>query len=108
MNTPCISCNRLTQNRRGERGAVRCDDCKRAYEIVRSQQPKRRAYNDPRYRQYPVEGRLCWICHELIGKGQGTRDHVVPLSRGGTNEWSNLRPAHRRCNSGRGNGMMED
>lgn len=44
---------------------------------------------------------VCWICGRL---GADTLDHVVPLSRGGTNDPENLRPAHRFCNTGRGAG----
>ena len=36
-----------------------------------------------------------------------TVDHVVPRSRGGTNEASNLRLAHRRCNGRRGSHLPE-
>lgn len=32
-----------------------------------------------------------------------TRDHVVPRSRGGTDEIGNQRPAHKVCNERRGN-----
>lgn len=32
-----------------------------------------------------------------------TFDHVVPVSKGGTNDLQNIRPAHRSCNSARGN-----
>jgi 5-methylcytosine-specific restriction endonuclease McrA len=48
----------------------------------------------------------CWLCGE---RGADTIDHVVPLKDGGTNERSNLRPAHgkrsARCpgNFGRSN-----
>ncbi|MEU8086323.1 HNH endonuclease signature motif containing protein [Micromonospora sp. NPDC049101] len=42
----------------------------------------------------------CWLCGRY---GANTADHVTPLSRGGTNDLSNLRPAHKACNSGRGN-----
>lgn len=31
-----------------------------------------------------------------------TFEHLVPLSKGGTNEMSNLALAHRKCNSERG------
>ena len=39
---------------------------------------------------------VCWIC----GKhGADSVDHVVPITRGGTNAMSNLRPAHLHpCN----------
>ena len=45
-------------------------------------------------------GDACWLCGQ---PGADTADHVVPRSRGGGNELDNLRPAHRRCNSARGN-----
>lgn len=35
-------------------------------------------------------------------------DHVVPLSRGGGNEMTNLAPACRRCNSSKGNRSLEE
>jgi 5-methylcytosine-specific restriction endonuclease McrA len=45
-------------------------------------------------------GTRCWLC----GKdGADSADHVLPRSRGGSDHIDNLRPAHRRCNSGRGN-----
>lgn len=39
---------------------------------------------------------VCWIC----GKpGADSIDHVIPLNKGGTNDPSNLRPAHMHpCN----------
>ena len=42
------------------------------------------------------------ICH-LCGKpGATTRDHLLPLSRGGVDTLDNCRPAHQRCNAKRG------
>lgn len=38
-----------------------------------------------------------WYLHPLAF----TVDHIIPLIEGGTNALSNLRPAHRRCNSAR-------
>ena len=40
-------------------------------------------------------GRRCWIC----GKPFQAIDHVIPLSKGGTNWPANLRPICKRCNS---------
>ncbi|MFM9681115.1 HNH endonuclease [Streptomyces brasiliscabiei] len=53
----------------------------------------------------------CWICGHNIGYDLDARhplsftlDHLVPLSRGGDLlDRANARPAHRRCNSSRGN-----
>ena len=41
----------------------------------------------------------CWICHR---PGATTIDHLVPLQLGGTNDPTNLAPAHVGCNSARG------
>lgn len=55
----------------------------------------REAYRDPAYKAIPVGG----VCHLCGLPGADTRDHVVPLAAGGTNDSSNIRPAHRSCNS---------
>lgn len=43
-------------------------------------------------------GHRCWIC----GGPPETIDHVIPISRGGSNWPSNLRPACKACNSRKG------
>lgn len=56
-------------------------------------------------------GRTCWLCGQPIDLNLDARDpmswtadHVDPLSHGGAEvDLANLRPAHRRCNSSRGN-----
>jgi len=62
-----------------------------------------RLYDQRSYRRRTVELRrvgdvVCWLCGR---PGADTQDHVVPVSRGGTN--ADTRPAHRACNSARGN-----
>ncbi len=37
-----------------------------------------------------------------------TRDHVVPISRGGTNEWDNVVTACSTCNTRKGNRLPEE
>ena len=39
-------------------------------------------------------GFRCAICGDILDAGWET-DHIVPLSRGGTNDLSNLQPVHR-------------
>lgn len=41
---------------------------------------------------------LCLYCGRQFPPGQLTRDHVVPVSRGGDNVWENCVTACRRCN----------
>ncbi|MGD9600817.1 MAG: HNH endonuclease [Gammaproteobacteria bacterium] len=45
---------------------------------------------------------LCMYCGEQFSDGQLTRDHVVPLSRGGVDTWSNVVAACKECNTRKG------
>lgn len=52
------------------------------------------------------DGGICQICGRPCtrrkGPRQGTIDHVVPRSRGGSSEPSNLQLACKRCNTAKG------
>lgn len=58
-------------------------------------------------------GDVCWLCDGVIDlslprthRMSWTADHVDPISLGGApRDASLLRPAHRACNSSRGNRM---
>lgn len=50
-----------------------------------------------------IYGSVCWLCGRQIREGEFSVDHVIPRSRGGGDAIENLRPAHIRCNSRRGN-----
>lgn len=59
------------------------------------------------------DGWACWICGGDIDptlrsphRHSGTADHVVALSRGGSDDDANLRAAHFGCNSKRGYGRF--
>lgn len=43
------------------------------------------------------------VCHLCGQPGADTADHLLPRSHGGDDSLDNLRPAHHRCNSSRGN-----
>jgi 5-methylcytosine-specific restriction endonuclease McrA len=45
---------------------------------------------------------LCMYCGGKFPEGQLTRDHVIPLSRGGEDVWSNVVSACRHCNMRKG------
>lgn len=54
------------------------------------------------------EETTCWICEKAVDKTLSGRDpdgpsidHVIARAKGGTNDRSNLRLAHLRCNSAR-------
>lgn len=41
---------------------------------------------------------LCGVCHAPVAQEVMELDHIVPLSRGGTHQYSNCQPAHMICN----------
>ena len=45
---------------------------------------------------------LCMYCGEQMSTASLTRDHVVPLSMGGRNEWTNVVTACHTCNTRKG------
>jgi 5-methylcytosine-specific restriction endonuclease McrA len=61
---------------------------------------------------YRRDGGICWICGEpcdytdsqetetafIAGNNYPTIDHVIPLAKGGTHTWDNVKLAHMRCN----------
>lgn len=68
------------------------------------------AYVRARDRLRKTADPVCWICHREIDlfldwrhPMSWTADHEVPLSKGG-DILGVLHPAHRSCNSRRGNG----
>jgi len=54
----------------------------------------------------------CQFCHrsaaDLRHRECLTRDHLVPLSRGGTNDWTNVVTACSACNTRKGNSLPEE
>jgi len=50
----------------------------------------------------------CYLCLEPIIFGKDTLDHIIPLSRGGTNKYENLAIACRICNSVKHNKLIEE
>ncbi len=58
------------------------------------------------------DGYRCQYCDrsplDLRGRECLTRDHLVPLSRGGTNEWTNVVTACSTCNTRKGNRLPEE
>jgi len=56
-------------------------------------------------------GRLfqpCWYCGTGVHRDKLTKDHQVPLSRGGRKGQSNVVPACRRCNQDKSDSTVEE
>jgi len=47
---------------------------------------------------FAKDGGNCWICGKPVAWGDESVDHVIPRCRGGPDEHTNLRLAHRVCN----------
>jgi 5-methylcytosine-specific restriction endonuclease McrA len=47
---------------------------------------------------YERDGGLCHICERAVRREDAEPDHVIPLSRGGSNDATNVKLAHVSCN----------
>lgn len=58
------------------------------------------------------DGYRCQFCHrsqaELKHRECLTRDHLIPISRGGDNDWTNVVTACSSCNTRKGNHLPEE
>ena len=51
---------------------------------------------------------LCLYCGKPHADAELTRDHVVPVSRGGHDHWENVVAACKRCNHFKGNRLLQE
>lgn len=54
------------------------------------------------------DGHLCLYCGKQFDDDDLSRDHVMPISRGGADSWQNLVSACRRCNHFKGSRTPEE
>ena len=54
------------------------------------------------------DANICLYCGQHFKNNDLSCDHITPLSRGGTNIWSNVVTACRRCNLFKGNRRPEE
>ena len=57
---------------------------------------------------YDRAGDICYLCNRSIALQDAHRDHVVPLSKGGTHTWANIRLACRACNCRKGTRLLSE
>ncbi|MFT7223122.1 MAG: hypothetical protein ACI82Z_000654 [Cellvibrionaceae bacterium] len=53
------------------------------------------------------DNHLCLYCGRFFRSQELTRDHIVPRAQGGTDNWSNVVSACKRCNHSKGNRTPE-
>jgi len=51
---------------------------------------------------------LCMYCGRSVTNRLLTRDHIIPMSRGGADSWPNVVSACRSCNTAKGNQTPEE
>jgi 5-methylcytosine-specific restriction endonuclease McrA len=51
-------------------------------------------------------GSCCFWCERLLPLDLLTLDHLIPTSKGGSNNMENLRLSCRHCNQSRGNSLF--
>ena len=54
------------------------------------------------------DANICMYCAARFSVSDLTRDHVTPMSRGGTDSWNNVVAACRRCNNHKGGRTAEE
>ena len=54
------------------------------------------------------DGCCCQYCGAHLPPDQLTLDHVIPISRGGKDTWSNVVTACKQCNHKKGNSLIEE
>jgi HNH endonuclease len=67
-------------------------------------------YNVPenRFRVFERDGYKCYKCGKQLTRFDATLDHLVPVSKGGDNSYSNLSTCCLQCNSKRRNHDLAD
>lgn len=71
--------------------------------MPRRRQP-REIWDSTRQRVYERDSGQCTRCRGIVTMATCHIDHIIPLSRGGTNELQNLRVLCRRCHVLRADG----
>lgn len=51
---------------------------------------------------------ICCYCGNRFHRSQLTREHIIPVSRGGANTWMNCATACKRCNNRKGARLPEE
>ena len=79
----------------------------RRYEQPSQPSGKRKNWRDQLPKLLKEANHVCYLCGNPID-GFAEIDHVIPLSRGGKDEYNNLRPTHRHCNRAKRDKFVDD
>lgn len=107
----CISCRRLEEQQKAWHGGRFFRKRHRVFYPAPSERSELKAkrqavYRDLRAAIYVRDAFCCRYCLSDSG-GRLTLDHIVPVSRGGTNAPSNLVTCCKKCNLAKGDGPID-
>lgn len=108
---PCVVCGRITSNKYccsaecSNKRSNRIKEVKRRAKLLNALIDEDITLEE----LYKRDSGICYICGKkcdwndrtgnICGNKYPSVDHVIPLSKGGLHEWSNVKLAHRICNS---------
>lgn len=72
-------------------------------DAVRDQRRQVKSYGITLDTLFEKDQGKCHICEQQVERPEAEMDHVIPLSRGGPSEPSNMALAHRHCNRRKSN-----
>lgn len=55
---------------------------------------------------YLRDNKTCTICYTSVKRGEGSIDHIIPLSKGGEHTYRNCALAHKLCNTRKRDGIV--
>ena len=88
--------------RSGERSSITVHSIIAVKHSKRGQHPKRHVPPLSNHELFRRDSYLCMYCGGGFAEHGLTRDHVIPLSRGGRDKWANVVSACRSCNTRKG------
>jgi len=57
---------------------------------------------------YKRDEGICQLCYKPCPRKHASRDHIVPIDRGGLHCYDNVQLAHKLCNARKGNNLEEE
>jgi 5-methylcytosine-specific restriction endonuclease McrA len=66
-----------------------------------------RSHTEEKYLLYSIQHGKCWYCANHVLKCDATVDHVIPKSKGGTDDFSNKVMACYSCNQDKADKVPE-
>lgn len=96
--------------RSGERSVIEVSSIVATRGDTRALERNRECYTPPLNNQtlFKRDANICLYCATRFRTSDLTRDHITPLSRGGSDVWTNVVTACRRCNNHKGGRTPEE